>query len=138
MVDKRIGKTIKITKEMNQILLGSILGDASIIKNSRHSAIFSETHSINQEGYLKWKNSYLNFKENVYTFYDKRSNRKYNQIRIRSPSSPSLLNYYNLFYGDGNKKLISQEVLNRLELLGLAVWYCDDGCFVYGRKNIVL
>lgn len=43
--------------------------------------------------------------------------------------------YHNLFYPNG-KKVVTREILDKLESLGLAVWYMDDGSFNRKRCSI--
>lgn len=117
--------TSPFSKEIQQIILGSLLGDMYCGKESLNSTI-QETHSIKQKDYLNWKYSKLKNVLNLrlYTFKSK----SYDQIRLHSKVSSKLNEYYSMFYPN-NRKIVSLKILNRLDPLGLAVWYCDDGYY---------
>ena len=59
---KEVLKPIIINEETEQVLLGSLLGDAHLHKSSDYensNAYFTESHSIKQSDYLLWKTRYL-------------------------------------------------------------------------------
>jgi len=119
-----------------QVLLGSLLGDGSLsIRPRGRNPVFSEMHSINQLDYLKWKNQFLKFRFTIEKRIDKRFYTQYNQCRIISGARSELWNYYNMFYPNG-KKIISKEILKKLDLLAIAVWFCDDGSYDYQNGSI--
>ena len=134
-----VSKPLNLTKKMEQVLLGSLLGDGSlhIHKKRGKNATYTEEHSLKQLQYAKWKNSFLKFKETLVNRKEKRFGdvREYQQVCIYSPASPTLTEYYSFFYPNG-KKVVTREILDKLEPLGLAVWYCDDGCYLY-RQNMI-
>lgn len=111
-----------------QVLLGSMLGDGHIrIHPNGKNPDFREEHSLKQRDYLLWKNSFLHFKIGYNKRFDKRfEGGNYISISLSSCSSPSLLEYYHLFYPN-KTKVISKQILKILNLRGLAVWWCDDG-----------
>jgi hypothetical protein len=126
---------VPFPRKVHQIILGSLLGGMYCKKEVINSNI-EETHSIDQKDYLNWK--YINLKNyldlNLYTFNnpickgkDKTYVRK-EGIRLRSKVSDKLNIYHDLFYKHG-KKIINKDVLDQLDELGLAVWYCDDGYY---------
>lgn len=133
-------------EEVKQILFGSLLGDGGITKDG----CFSEKHSLNQHEYLQWKKIRLSknlqfindifTKRGVYKFGDRDIYRN-DILRIATKRAIASKNYLILdklrkqFYSDG-KKVITKEILYQLTLLGLSVWYCDDGNYDY-NKNIV-
>lgn len=127
-----------ITKEIEQILLGSLLGDGFVGINKRaKNAYYREAHCLKQKEYLLWKNKFLNFKitENK-IFIKERKKWKYN-ITIGSKHFTYLTKLRKLFYLNG-KKSVTREILDRLEPLGIAVWYMDDGSYNYRDDIIVL
>lgn len=109
-----------------QILLGSLLGDGCIVNNTHNNLHYEEGHSLRQKDYLLWKNKYLKFNERV---------TKLNRIKIDKGDTRGLRKLYQLFYGSGKKK-VTKTILGKLTPLGLAVWFCDDGCYNY-RGNIL-
>jgi len=111
-----------------QVLLGGILGDAHLIKHKNVSGQFLQ--SLKQEKYLKYKWEFLkDFATDIQYSYqiDKRTQKKYEKVFFMLKTHPVFNPYYDLFYK--NKiKVINKEMLYRLEGLGLAVWFMDDGC----------
>ena len=133
---KEMSKSIKDFRTWEQVLLGSLLGDGNLRKRRKSNGDnendkypqFREAHHRRQEQYLNWKlnilSQFLNFKIHKYP----------NHIHIRSLTNPLLNAYYYLFYSN-RKKVITREILNMLEPLGIAVWYCDDGSFGYQNNT---
>lgn len=119
-----------------QILIGSLLGDASIpsLKNRRKSYSIRWEHSLKQKEYAIWKaeNSLENFSIYVRERFDKRTNKTYESITCYS-TRDNYQKYRNLFYTD--KKVITKNVLDILEPLGVAVWFMDDGSLYYNGNN---
>lgn len=120
-------KRYEFTEEQNQILLGCLLGDGHLRKQRKYP-LFVFSHSLKQEQYLYWKcsffNDFFNIKNRVY--FDKRTNKNYYKLEAYSRVTPSLEKYYDLFYKN-KKKIITEDLLNMLTPLGLAVWFMDDG-----------
>ena len=114
-----------------QILIGSILGDGSI---SHYAGYFRycEEHSFKQKEYLLWKNKFLNYNQNTRIRTIKNNKHKLFSIRKNSKSFKEL---YHLFYPNG-KKVVTQEILDKLTPLGLAVWYMDDGNLNYYCNSV--
>lgn len=119
-----------------QILLGTLLGDASIGKLQKKERTFriSWQHCMKQEQYALWKaenslNNYSIFKRST---LDVRTNKIYHSITCYSRKD-NYLYYRELFYKE--HKEVSQEILNMLEPLGVAVWFMDDGSLYYNGNN---
>ena len=129
-------------KDKEQILLGSLLGDGSLqLRKRAITPVYTEEHCVAQVDYLKWKNSFLGFKTCITTRTDNRRKelKTYQQHCIYSTSSTSsgLTNLFHSFYKTG-KKQVTKEILERLNKLGIAVWYCDDGSYGYWNNHIFL
>ena len=122
-------KEIKLTFEQEQVLIGGILGDSHLRKEYKNTS-GEFVHSLKQKEYCSWKRDILKeFCAELKESYqiDKRNNKRYDKIICRILCNPVFNSYYHLFYK--NKiKIISRELLYRVEGLGLAVWYMDDGC----------
>ncbi len=127
--------------EVEQILIGGLLGDGAVYKRSKNTAYYSEVHSIKQRGYTSWKNvrlgKLLRTKTRIYNQYEKQQMKYYKKISIHSKSLPELVPYRNLFYPFG-KKVVTKDILNRVNELGLTVWYCDDGSYHFTQKVVRL
>lgn len=119
-----------------QILIGSLLGDATIasLRNRRKSYSIRWEHSLKQKEYAIWKaeNSLENFSIYVRERFDKRTNKTYESITCYS-TKDNYQKYRDLFYTD--KKVITKDVLDMLEPLGVAVWFMDDGSLYYNGNN---
>jgi len=117
-----------LSKNQEQILLGSMLGDGFLHKSTLKSSLRLENSE--QPKYLKWKVDQL-----------KCLNFKQTKCRYDSEYNLFLKNYFDLFYeNDFSKELkqktgrlyrtFSQEVFEKLDILGLAILYLDDGSLV--------
>lgn len=116
------------TNEHKQVLLGSIMGDATLTQNGVN-CYFDEIHSMRQYEYLKWKEQYFNIfngkiveKKNT----DKKTGKNHPAVRLSTSSLPVFTRNRKMFYPDG-KKCITIEILNKINELGLTIWYLDDG-----------
>jgi len=111
-----------LNEDQKQIIYGSILGDG-YIKKCKTSPYLRLRHGLEQKDYCVWKKEILhNISSSV--------NEDKNCCEI---NTASLSDLSNLYYHDGllkNKKCtIPSDVINRLDILGLAIWYLDDGNF---------
>jgi hypothetical protein len=105
----------------DQVVLGSILGDAGIYKKPSNNPYLQEQHCVKQEAYLSWKRQIINNKIRTVDLSNPRSGYTgAEQVGYRSGCSPLLLPYAGF-----KTSLVGME---RLGPLGLAVWYMDDGC----------
>jgi len=122
---------------MLNLLYGSLLGDASIIRmkinKNKHTYRFEVGHNIKQKTYLEWKASYLNL--------------DHCRIHQRISGYGSKMLYFR-FYNKSiteliyktciikKKKIITNDWIKHLDVLSLAVWYQDDGSWGHcGSKN---
>jgi hypothetical protein len=76
-------------------------------------------HGIDQEQYLRWKSENLPHLISSCV-------KKYDSVYAVSHSHPFLNCLYSELYSKGYK-LITRKYLNKLDALGLAVWWMDDG-----------
>lgn len=139
-------KEIEISFNAEQLILGSILGDGTVSKNRRLedstlnlNSKISIKHSIDQEEYVFHKQRLFE-NENIKTHLSYRNppeishyiqNREVKgkvSIVLDTLKNISFNKYRNLFYTD-RKNII--DYLYKLEALGLAIWFMDDG-----SKNI--
>lgn len=124
-------------------LLGTMLGDSSLAINSQKTkASFRMNHSVSQLPYAIWKLHILipiigpvSIKSR-YVFvglqsrHDGDIEKEYTAVHASSIQSVYLKHIYNDFYFERNgkvKKEVHINVLNRLDPMGLAMWYQDDG-----------
>lgn len=128
---------INITDNMHQIILGSLLGDGSIIRK-RTNCTFTMVHSIVQKDYILYKkqlleNEGLRIKySEVHKDYnhtiDGRKIKFNGQCRLVSQVNIALNKYRDDWYIP--KKQVPNSIIE-LKPLGLAIWYMDDGTLHY-------
>lgn len=119
-----------------QILLGTLLGDAYIQKSKSRNCSYQLKFNQSIEEFALWKAEMLGIKYNYKTkkVFDIRTNKFYNRTDLWFPgSSKSIEYYYNLFYTP--KKEVTLKVLTMLDDLALSIWYCDDGSMYYNGNN---
>jgi hypothetical protein len=104
-----------------QILIGSLMGDGGIAKQNRNERyIFKETHGLAQYEYLQWKHHLLK------TFSPSKISK--NKIcEFSTPSSPIFGKLRKEFYNKNKKAFIPLKYIEKLDELGLLIWYLDDG-----------
>ena len=126
-----------VSSEEHDLIIGSLMGDASIRKRERNSC-FGVAHSIKQRDYVHYKLDILkDFK--ISEFYERKreiNKREVHMIYLATRTHP-VFNYYgNLFYKD--KKKVTNEILGQLNSRSLAVWVCDDGSYSKKQRYIIL
>ncbi len=127
-----------LTRKEHEVILGTLMGDASIRKRERNSCLrFS--HSIKQKEYCKIKKEILeSFNLSEFREYKRLKKNGILHTLDFATKTHSVFNYYrNLFYSEG-KKVITQEILNQLTSRSLAFWICDDGSYCKSGKYIIL
>lgn len=129
LVSMIVDTSVQLTNEQEQILMGSLLGDACMEKNGSHYRVKFD-HSIAQEGYLYWKYEKLaNYATSILSgnSYDSRTDKYYKHVRFNTKSHEIFDKYYRMFYGKG-RKCVPLNIKNLLtSKTALAVWYLDDG-----------
>lgn len=126
---------ILLNQLQHDVLIGTLLGDGNVRKRWGLS-YFRCSHSEKQKGYLLWKyNLFKEFtKSDIHT--SKRKNRL-NMFDFQTLSNRIFNYYYSLFYKNG-KKIITAEILNKLNPMSIAIWICDDGSYCNKQGNIIL
>lgn len=125
-----INKAIKPTDRQLSIIVGTLLGDASLRKTNINPS-FNCEHGIEQLEYCQWKAEELKslgakFSTSKRKTIDKRTGIYYESAICRLPANPELLPLYNNLYKDG-RKTITLEFLKDFNELSLAVMFMDDG-----------
>jgi len=118
---------VNISKEMNQIILGSLLGDMSIKSIGSSTATITEVHGFKQKEYLIWKCNKL---KDLGTKWYKGIQGTYEYYGMYSKCLSCLREY--LFKEDD----LMKKVLERLEDKGLTMWYLDDGTYSYRTNTL--
>lgn len=117
----------KFNKESRNLIIGMLLGDGTISNNY----VFKLSHGENQKEYLEWKIKLLNeygIKNNGLKQYIQKigynigSTVYYSQLSI----IPFIKVLRRVIYKP-KKEYFNRKILNRLNALGIAIWYMDDG-----------
>jgi len=127
-----------LTSEEHDLIMGSLLGDASIRQRETNSC-FRFSHSIKQKDYAEIKKKILmNFNISEFREVKRRIGCNFiHAIDFATKTNP-LFNYYrSLFYKDG-RKIVSNEILSQINPRSLAFWICDDGSYDNAQGYIVI
>ena len=123
-----------------EIIIGSLLGDASYSDKDRGYPLLREIHSLKQKSYALWKYEHLPFHFGIYfrKHYEHkvegRMIKSEKAIDIFTSHSPSLLEFKELGEAKKEGQPISRKYLDKLNLLGLSIWFMDDGNFYKDRR----
>lgn len=117
-----------LTKREKAILIGTLLGDASLNKQNRTR--FSFEHSYKQKEYCEWKAKQFSsipvkVKTSTRKTIDKRNKKYYRSTTAFSKSYSDLNNWYDLLYKE--TKQIPKALLKYYNSLSLAIHFMDDG-----------
>lgn len=116
-----------MNEKQKEILIGSLLGDASIAKVSDTKARVNISHSDKQLDYVNYLYSEL---ESLCKTPPKENKGKYITYYFNTLSREDLLELYNKFVVEGVKG-VPKDIEKLLTPLGLAVWFMDDGTSCY-------
>lgn len=124
----------RTAKNKNAIVIGMLLGDACIQKDGRMVI----GHGEQQREYVEYKKQLL---QNFFTVVNYEQtinlkNKQFKQIGIKCYANDYLKNMRKIFYK--KNKEINMRQLKKLNPLGLALWYMDDGSLIFQRKNGVI
>ena len=120
-----MGNTVgSLTQNQRSIIIGTLLGDGYMrIIPRRKNAFLEVNHSSKQKDYVDWK-----YQELASIVKSGPKMRKGNGQRIAyrffTQCLPEITELYETFYQNG-KKIIPKDI--RIDQLGLAVWFMDDG-----------
>ena len=135
-----------LSKNVRDIILGSLLGDGSLAINPKYkSPRFSFRHSTKQKEYFFWKVEMLKEISGESCYWLQGSEKKPDgfgtaKYRFQSKALPSLTEIYNLTHKrvSGTKVRVTRKWLNQLSPLSLAIWWQDDGSLVSDSRQGVI
>jgi recombination protein RecA len=114
-------KGMRFSSDLQDLLLGSMLGDGSIKQDGRMSAYFREEHARDQKAYVKWK-------EKAFGNLCRKSSDNAHGYGFSTIALHELAEVRAKFYSENRRyKHITTELLRALNPLSLAVWYLDNG-----------
>ena len=120
--------------EIKQLILGSLLGDASINANDKNGGYrcVHFTQSDKQIAYFNYKKSLLG----KYALGERTRTSGYGSLMhdMHTTTNLELNKFLNEYCMKNGKKFVTQEWCNELDPMGLAFWYMDDGS-ISNRDN---
>jgi len=120
------------TMNFDSVITGMVLGDSWLTFNRANSNI-SFYHTVAQEEYLRWKASILKrFKIEGSIIFSPKTESNYPKYKYWSLTDRRLTEARSWLYQfrdtpDKRRKFICKKSLNKLDDLGLAIWFMDDG-----------
>jgi recombination protein RecA len=121
--DKLLAKHtgVKFSADLEQLILGSMLGDGSIKQDGFTTAYFREEHAQEQKAYVKWK-------EKAFAGLCRKPSDNDHGYGFSTVSLYEFAQIRSRFYSLNKRyKHITRELLETLTPFSLAVWYMDDG-----------
>lgn len=135
-------------KERRSALIGMVLGDASLYRQSgsqgTDATVLKITHSIKQRAYLEWKRDIIqpmfDYPLNIIETYNQAKGKRYPVAKLLTRSNPQLKRLRKIMYDATGTKRVTPQLLNALDDRAVAIWYCDDGCLstTVGRGATVM
>lgn len=133
---------MRLTKRQKAVLVGTVLGDASLQKTGDKNARLRLEHGDKQKSYLLWKaeifSRLFQGKPSYIERMHPKTGRAYRYWRYQSSATPVLGAWHKMFYQDGHKKIPDNLETVLVEPLALAVWYMDDGYYYAKDRNSYL
>lgn len=122
----------KLNNTQLQVILGSILGDGTIARSSVTANFhFKVSHGDRQKDYIDFKQKLLQnvTKHDLYNISNFRGFNKRKNARIYTAQTIPLyqLEEIGALCLKNGKKVVTREYLDKLDLLGIAIWFMDDG-----------
>jgi len=125
-------KNTSLLSNQLEIILGGLLGDSSIRKNTNQ---INFGHSEKQFEYLSWKHNELkSISTNITKVLVDNKYIRYNFETLKKVSEE--FKFISLLIFDKfGKKRVNRKWLNQLTPLSLAIWWMDDGCLSIHKGN---
>jgi DNA-binding CsgD family transcriptional regulator len=128
----------QLTAQEKEVILGHVLGDGCISRNSKHAHLRVSQSKKQLDFveqlyfYLKEWAAYCPVEDNT---WDNRHNKIYTTVRFDTFNHPNIDKLYELCYKNGTKT-INEEWLKHIDRLGVTVWYEGDGGLCGNLPNI--
>ena len=129
---------ILLTEDERDLIIGSLLGDASIRQREKNSC-FRFSHSIKQKRYCEFKRDILkDFSISEFREVKRKIRDSFIHAIDFSTKTHPIFNYYRKLFYKEDRKRVSEEILNQLNARSLAFWICDDGSYDNTQGYIIL
>lgn len=132
--DLHHNKNKKLSKQLVETLIGTVMGDSSLIYRGVSTRIQCQ-HGMKQEEYVKHLAEVFKPLEPHISY--RKKDEKNIAISLCTKGYENLNNFYNAFYKDG-KKVIPFELFDSFSARSLAYLIMDDGFPVRGKTGNVL
>lgn len=119
--------TFELNMLQKQLIYGGILGDGRLKRNGKYNYYYSECHAMQEKEYCEWKHRAFGNLTNGTNMYGKNLNNEYvDAIEFCTRTTPTLIEYANLS---------KDEVIERINEVGLIIFLLDDGWFNKSGKT---
>ena len=125
----------QLPNEMQQIIIGSLLGDSHVANKLPWNCCLEEDHSTKQGFYAQWKAEILK-PLGAHLMPPRQTSLGYFNVRFYTGCLPMFTDLRETVYKNGYTKNVYVNALEKLDPLGLAVWMMDDG--YWNRGSIKL
>ncbi len=117
------------SKDQEQLVLGSLLGDAGLSNPNRNLTGVAFGQSSKQECWINFKRKLLEplGVSNVSRYQTEFQSGKQQMVRFTLHGNEYLTSIFSKCCAKSGKKVVTRRWLDLIEPLGLAVWYADDG-----------
>lgn len=139
-----IMRNTKFNKQSRNLLIAMLLGDGTICKNNNTGHTFMKVHQgRKQKEFVEWKAKKFDefgIPNSGVIEYETKTNfthgEAWSNYVCRVKSLPFVKVLRRVIYKNG-KKQFSRKLLNRVDALGLAIWYMDDGSLNFKKHTLV-
>ena len=125
-------------KEIHYALLGNLLGDAYLRKNINTQHWVESVHTNKQREYVSWlKDLYESWGLRTVSRFDFKRKTNYGEFTYSQVSCKLQTNKHvehNRLYNKTGVKYFSKYVAKRINVLGLLLWWLDDGSLTIHKK----
>ncbi|MEK6861752.1 MAG: hypothetical protein AABY07_07315 [Nanoarchaeota archaeon] len=129
---------ILVSREEHDLIIGSLLGDASVRQRNKNCC-FRFSHSLKQKSYAQWKHDILkNFKINEFREVKRKIKTSFIEAIDFTTNTHSVFNYYRKLFYKAGRKVVTTDILNKINERSLAIWICDDGSYERKQGYIIL
>ncbi len=132
----KIRKNYSLTNIQKQVVLGSMLGDGHLTKRKSGKCRLALGHTSPQKEYLLWKMELMS------PLFLAKPNKRIGKPNNLYHSCTIVHDYFSSIYSSFYRKkkgkntpIIKRKDLNKIEPMGLLIWYLDDGSF--SNDNII-
>jgi hypothetical protein len=116
---------MNLSKREKILVLSMLMGDGYLSKEGG----LLVTHCLKQESYLLWKRNLISSIVSRTVYFN---NSGYPACKFATKSFSFFKKLRSYIYSE---EKISPKILNRVGIIGLAIWYMDDGSLVKKKRN---